>query len=414
MRSIKNLKTLIAIFLSLIIFQTGIEAEAFTNIYEDQLQILIKQFNNKNYNLVISESEKLLNEISDEYSQIRGKFFLLLGATYEKLKDKNNAVENYLLGDMLLDDLAVEGMDFSKLEIFRSTLYGKVINGKRVYEKVGKRKKRKKFPFLVVVGVIGVIIAAAILMKKNSGNDVPDIKSKYAKEVFDSIEWIDVPAGEFRMGDGHNMGSRDELPVHKVYLDSYKISKYEITRKTFDRFLSSHPEIVLDISVSQKNSEPVGNVKRELVLQFTNWLSQYTGNKVGLPTEAQWEKAARGTDQRIYPWGNNSPNCTILRYNWCEPWPALVGSYPQDKSFYGVMDMGGNVSEMCKDIYQDNYYKFSPYSNPQGPDPGTSNKYVIRGASISFGSKDPRASNRAYMNSNDRSYDYGFRIVWND
>ncbi len=408
MRSIRNLNTLIAIFLSLIIFQTGIEAEAFMNNHENQLQALIKQYNNKNYNQVVSESEKLLNEISDEHSQIRGKLFLLLGAAYEKLKDKDKAVENYLLGDMLLDNPVIEDVDFSKLEIFRSTLYGKIINGRRVYEQVGKRKRRKKFPFLAVLGVIGIAAAVIILLKKKSEGESPDLKEKYAKEVFDSIEWIDVPAGEFKMGDNHGMGSRDELPVHKVYLDSYKISKYEITAKQYQKFLDIHPEI-LDRSLESTGSHPAVT-SRENIEIFNSWLKKYTNKDIDLPTEAQWEKAARGTDQRIYPWGNNPPDCSILNFNYCVVWPTNVGSYPLDISPYGVMDMGGNVSEICKDFYQDNYYKLSPYENPQGPAPGTSSKYVIRGARAN--TNDPRASNRDYLHSSDKVH-IGFRIVWN-
>jgi len=410
----EKMRRIIVITISLLIIQSGADISALEKDFNAELNMLVSKYNEKKYSEVITDAEKLLNEISDTYSQIRGKMFLVLGAAYEKSKDKDNAVENYLLGDMLLDDLAVEGMDFSKLEIFRSTLYGKVVDGKRVYEKVGKRKKRKKFPFVFVLATIGIVAAAILLLKKKSDGPVVDLKEKYAKEIFNEIEWIDVPEGEFMMGDVHKMGSTDERPAHKVYLDSYKISKYEITGKQFARFVSSNPEIEIDVGVRINGFYPVENLKRDHAEQFINWLRKYTGENISLPTEAQWEKAARGTDQRIYPWGNNRPDCSILNYNGCEnSRVSRVGTYPNDKSFYGVMDMGGNVSEMCKDIYQDNYYKFSPYKNPQGPENVNSNKYVVRGSNAKFSAPDPRVSNREYLEYSEVGYHVGFRIVWN-
>ncbi len=285
-----------------------------------------------------------------------------------------------------------------------------MVNGRRVYEKVGKRKRRKKFPFLVAIGAIGLIVAVAILLKKNKATgETIDTKDVYAKEVFNSIKWIDVPSGEFLMGDNHNMGSIDERPVHKVYLDSFKISKYEVTYLEIKKYLTANPEAKI-YPHSTGEAKPVDSLNREEIQLFIDWLRKYTGKNIDLPTEAQWEKAARGTDQRIYPWGNKKPDCSILNYNMCVVFPTYVGSYPQDKSFYGVMDMGGNVSEMCKDFYQSRFYKISPYRNPTGP--GSGQYYVVRGAHSS--SKDPRASNREKIGVDEKKPNVGFRLVWNN
>jgi sulfatase modifying factor 1 len=104
-----------------------------------------------------------------------------------------------------------------------------------------------------------------------------------------------------------------------------------------------------------------------------------------LPTEAEWEKACRGTDGCVYPWEDNAPSCTMANYNRCEGDPNDVGSYPGAASPYGALDMAGNLYEWTADWYSDDYYGRSPSHNPPGPDSGDE-RAVRGGAYLSRGS----------------------------
>lgn len=413
MKLVRNLSFLkgIAIFLSLMLLQSGFEIQALDGKYEKKLAILKEKYKAEQYNEIIVELENLLNEIGEENTQTRGKFFLLLGAAQEKTGNREKAVENYLLGDLLLDKPEIEGIDLNSLEIFKNTLFGKVINGKRVFEKVGKRKRKKKFPYFAILGAAALATAVFLLMKKKSGEEQVNFKESYAKDVFNSIEWIEIPAGEFMMGDTTGSGDSDETPAHLVYLDSFKISKHEITYDQFNKFAYVNSEI-RTYHEGRGDNTPVTNVDHDNADQFCSWITKYTNNHTKLPTEAQWEKAARGVDQRIYPWGNNSPDCSITNYNNCNNGTSVVGTFPGDRSFYGVMDMGGNVSEMVLDSYAADYYSVSPYSNPQGPDYGDSSYKVLKGAS--WESSDPRTTHRVSQKWYRRNNTTGFRVVWID
>jgi formylglycine-generating enzyme required for sulfatase activity len=216
-------------------------------------------------------------------------------------------------------------------------------------------------------------------------------------EIKKILEWIEIPAGWFKMGD--DIGLPYEKPVHNVYLDAYYISEYEVTHEQYIFFLNEvgvnsngsyqGKELVdindSDCAIGYKDGEfyfkgsPVADTKNTPLIEvtwyggkeFCDWLSQETGEDIHLPTEAQWEKAARGTDQRRYPWGNSSPNNNLANYGNNVGKTMPVGSYPAGKSPYGVYDMAGNVSEWCQDWFDGNYYEYSPSHNPQGPSSGT-------------------------------------------
>ena len=185
-------------------------------------------------------------------------------------------------------------------------------------------------------------------------------------------EMVRVPAGEFTMGSDN--GDSDEKPVHRVYLDEFYIDKFEVTNEEYAKCVdagscSENPKY--DEFTDQR--QPVVGVDWNQADTYCKWAGKR------LPTEAEWEKAARGTDGRTYPWGEEI-DCTMANYDNCgHNKTKPVGSYPSGASPYGAMDMAGNVWEWCADWYDNNYYCNSPSRNPTGP---TSGKYrVLRGGS---------------------------------
>lgn len=403
---------LIAILLVFLIFQSGFQIQAIEGAHKKELKELIEKYENQNYDEIITRLEQLLNKIGEDEASIRGQFFLLLGAAYEGTGEKDKAVENYLLGDLLLDRPEINGVDLKSLPVFNNTIYGKVVNGNRVFEKIGKRKKKKKFPYIALIGVAAITIAVFLLMKKKSHNQEPTRPERFANDIFNQIEWVTIPAGEFKMGDVNNMGEDDERPAHTVFLSSYKISKREITFEQFDKYTTA--QLINDMASEGwgRETRPVINVRWGEAELFCEWVTKYTGKIIKLPTEAQWEKAAIGTTQVIYPWGNETPNCSRSNYNNCIGITQPVGSYPLDISVYGVLDMGGNVSELVRDAYQADYYSISPYNDPEGPDTADTNSWVVRGGN--WNSSDLRASNRSTIGAFSRNEMTGFRIVWLD
>lgn len=228
-----------------------------------------------------------------------------------------------------------------------------------------------------------------------------------------TMSFVRVPAGEFTMGssDADWGAESDEKPQHKVYLDEYLIGKYEVTVAQFRAFVEETGYTASrDALPSGKEDHSVTMVSWEDAVAFCRWASEVTGRVVRLPTEAEWEKAARGTDARIYPWGNEPPD--VSRCNFDNKIGTMpVGNYsPAGDSPYGCADMAGNVWEWVNDWYQKTYYSVSPGSNPPGSANGDSR--VLRGGGWYGYCYYNRAADRSYSVFPDsRSYDYGFRCA---
>jgi serine/threonine-protein kinase len=198
----------------------------------------------------------------------------------------------------------------------------------------------------------------------------------------DGMVMVYVPAGEFRMGSDE--GFSDEVPVHAVYLDAYWIDQTEVTNGMYAQCAAEGGCEIPDYKASNTRDEYYGNPLYENypVISQTWHESQAYCEWAGrrLPTEAEWEKAARGTDERTYPWGEGI-NCNLAHYRDCGVSDTTrVGSYPGSASPYGAMDMAGNVKEWVSDKYGRGYYRREAAGwNPTGPLIGQS--LVARGGS---------------------------------
>jgi formylglycine-generating enzyme required for sulfatase activity len=225
-------------------------------------------------------------------------------------------------------------------------------------------------------------------------------------------DMIAIPAGEFSMGS--NDGRDNEKPPRSVHVDAFEIARFPLTNQQYHAFLDANPDHRAPEHWNNrtfptgKANHPVVNISWHDAVAYTAWLSQATGKQYRLPTEAEWEKAARGTDGRAYPWEGefDAAKCNVegaIGDTTC------VGVYLQGASPYGVMDMAGNVWEWCADWYDANYYEKGENHNPTGPENGTSR--VVRGGSWNYPLDNARAAYRYRNHPDYRYYNGGVRCA---
>jgi formylglycine-generating enzyme required for sulfatase activity len=253
----------------------------------------------------------------------------------------------------------------------------------------------------------------------------------------DGSALVTVPAGEFRMGcDVANAGiygcsNNKDTPLHTVWLDGFAIDKYEVTNAQY--------RACVEAGKCKRPRKTQSNERASYfyderyndypVLFVSHWDAQaycgFAGKR--LPTEAEWEKAARGpVDTRIFPWGNEFPDCTRANFTedfyddevyYCTNDTVAVGSQPAGASPYGAMDMAGNAFEWVEDSYNESYYASSPYLNPLNR---SGNYFVIRGGSYRPRLLYLRVSHRHFGHHGDRvgddspyyrNYQTGFRCA---
>lgn len=259
---------------------------------------------------------------------------------------------------------------------------------------------------------------AAVLWSASAGSNV--VNDGHGDYVY-------VPAGPFRMGDTFGDGEARERPAHTVDLDAFYIGKYEMTNGEWRKFRDDPgyenskfwpgglvvPKDQVPYWKDARNhgggtpdsdNYPVMGVNQDSAVAYCNWLSAKTGKKYRLPTEAEWEKAARGTDGRKYPWGNTIDH-SYTNYVGSQKFDTgmEVGTFDGGKhgdlqthsnaSPYGAFDMAGNVMEWCSDWYSRDYYSVSPRKNPQGPKTGAYR--VLRGGTFFMEAFDQRVYARS-------------------
>ena len=226
----------------------------------------------------------------------------------------------------------------------------------------------------------------------------------------DAMAMVFVPAGEFAMGS--DLGADDEQPVHAVALDAFWIDETEVTNTQYrwcvesgncsapttcdfgaapyeDVTLRNHPAVCVDWEGAQAYCEWAGG---------------------RLPTEAEWEYAARGPAASVYPWGDIEPSCMVARYAACDQGTAEVGEMPDGASWVGALDMAGNVWEWVADRYARKYYDTSPGENPTGPEAGSDR--VLRGGGWYFDDRYMRSAGRYKLPPVQRLDYVGFRCVY--
>jgi len=227
-----------------------------------------------------------------------------------------------------------------------------------------------------------------------------------------TLELVRVPAGEFLMGSDKTKDTSawvDELPQHTVYLDAYLIGKYPVTVAQFAAFVkASGYKFELKQDAVKKANHPVTHVNWNDARAFCEWASQITKRKIILPSEAQWEKAARGGDGRVYPWGNDSPTDKHLNFKMNVKDTTPVGAYsPRGDSPYGCADMAGNVWEWTSSLLMS--YPFRADDGRE--DLNAQGVRALRGGSWNYDQDLARCADRYRNHALNRDADIGFRVA---
>ena len=276
-------------------------------------------------------------------------------------------------------------------------------------------------------GDLGIGIPLALVFKtQGPGTDVvspprgltvaPDLPASPPSSMIgkDGAPMVLIPAGTFWMGSQDGEGDTDEHPLHPVYLNGFYMDKFEVTVGRYDDFMRAKnrpkPMYWDQVDSSKHRNLPVVGVDWHDATAYCEWAGKR------LPAEAEWEKAARGTDGRTYPWGNEQPAERLANFN--KGWIladvynkrlAPVDSYEAGKSAYELHHMAGNVWEWTADWYNANYYNKSPERNPTGPSSGDFR--VLRGGSWSYAPDDVRSATRTRYSPSTRTDLIGFRCA---
>ena len=234
-----------------------------------------------------------------------------------------------------------------------------------------------------------------------------------AKPSFPMPEMVTIPAGSFLMGCVSGIYCEDnEKPVHIVRIESFELSKYEVTFEEYDAFTDATGRERVDDEGWGRGKRPVINVSWHDAVAYTQWLSSQTGERYRLPSEAEWEYAARAGTETEYSWGNeigvNLANCFDCGSQWDGDKTAPVGSFRSNR--WGLYDMHGNVWEWVQDCYNSSY-KGAP-GDGSAWESGDCSYRVLRGGSWYYFPWTLRSALRFWFTAEDQSnYLFGFRVA---
>jgi formylglycine-generating enzyme required for sulfatase activity len=230
----------------------------------------------------------------------------------------------------------------------------------------------------------------------------------------DGTVMIEIPEGKFWMGSKPGEGEDNERPHHKVLISRFLIDKYPVTNQQYEEFTQASGYKTEAERAGEETTwrsyysfeterHPVVMVMWDDAQEYCKWAGRR------LPTEAEWEKAARGQDGRLYPWGSAKPDKSRANFGGEHRGPTPVGEFASGASPCGILDMAGNVWEWCNDWYAADYYKQSPAENPKGPDSGSSR--VLRGGSWGDAPGGLRCAFRGRSEPSCRCGSFGFRCA---
>jgi len=224
-------------------------------------------------------------------------------------------------------------------------------------------------------------------------------------DPFTGMEFVFVKGGEFEMGDTFGDGLSDEKPPHEVRVSDFWIGKYTVTQGQWQKMMGNNPSYF-----KSGDNYPVEQVSWDDVQGFIQRLNQRTGKKYRLPTEAEWEFAARSGGKKE-KWAGTSDESEFEEYAWYDK-NSGKQTHPvgqKKPNALGLYDMSGNVLEWCGDWYDEKYYQNSPKNDPRGPSSGQYK--VLRGSSWGIKAVKGRASGRGWFVPTERVYTLGFRLV---
>lgn len=396
------------------------DGESLTNLPNSDTKDTSQEINSK--------TTQTIQELSKDEAREKAMRYLESGDSRRKnSNDYNGALEMYKKAEELSPDLP--GLNWQM-----AGTYWRLNNHKNALKHL--EKSRSLGPQTVEqFGIIDdfvlkILEYTDINTKKNAINKRINDRKPLMEETLNSHrdkweEMVLVPAGEFKMGTTEEDFIQEEMPQHKVYLDPYYIDKYEVTNARYWEFLEyitrtgDHSKCNT-MEPMEKNHTP-GNAFRSYIYKYYNY-PDYPVNRIDwydayafaawagkrLPTEAEWEKAARGTDGRRFPWGD------VWEIRNCNVGPdgiLTVGSYKSGNSVFGCYDMSGSISEWCNDWYHPEYYYKSPGKNPKGPLKSTGKRIIKGGSLFAQTVYKMRCAVRMFGDPDERNKSVGFRCA---